>query len=112
MGVAKVDVLYLHQPDTSSPLTDTLECTHALMKEGLVAAFGLSNYSAVEVERCVAICKEKGYALPVVYQGLYNAINRRVEDDPAVGHLCILRIYLRPTTRCVTSMDSIHPRPI
>ena len=81
MGVAKVDVLYLHQPDTNSPLTDTLECTHALMQEGLVAAFGLSNYSAVEVERCVAICKEKGYALPVVYQGLYNAINRRVEAE-------------------------------
>ena len=33
------------------------------------------------MERCVELCTGHGYPLPVAYQGLYNAINRRVEDE-------------------------------
>ena len=29
----------------------------------------------------VQICKANGYVQPTVYQGLYNAINRRVEPE-------------------------------
>ena len=81
LQVAKIDLLYLHQPDTTSALSDTLATVNELLSEGTIAAFGLSNYSAVEVERCVELCKAAGYALPVAYQGLYNAINRRVEEE-------------------------------
>ena len=81
LQVSKVDVLYLHQPDTENALTNSLECVNALVGEGLVATYGLSNYSVVETERVLAICREKGYPLPSVYQGLYNAVNRRVETE-------------------------------
>ena len=47
----------------------------------MVASYGISNYSTAETERLVAICKDKGYPLPTVFQGLYNPINRRIETD-------------------------------
>ena len=39
----------------ASPHLAASTCTHAIMQEGLVAAFGLSNYSAEEVERCCEV---------------------------------------------------------
>lgn len=51
------------------------------MQEGLVGSLGLSNYSAVETERCLALCAENGWAAPTVYQGLYNPLNRRIEAE-------------------------------
>ena len=77
----KIDVLYLHQPDTEHPLSETLECVHGLVTEGVVGSFGLSNYSVPETARVLEICKAKAYAPPTCYQGLYNGINRRVEGE-------------------------------
>ena len=50
-------------------------------KAGYFKRFGLSNYKADDVERVHKICKEKGYPLPSVYQGNYNAIARRQETE-------------------------------
>jgi len=81
LQVPKVDVLYLHQPDPENDLVESLECIQSLMKEGKFAKYGLSNYSAIETQRCCAICKEKKWRLPSFYQGLYNPLNRLVEAE-------------------------------
>jgi len=81
MQVEKVDVLYLHQPDTENSLADSLECVQSLIKDGKVGQLGLSNYRALEVERCCELCKAKGWAMPSFYQGLYNPLNRWTEDE-------------------------------
>merc|ERR1719375_2651185 len=80
LGVSKVDVLYLHQPDTEHDLTESLECVDQLIKEGKVRALGLSNYSAEETDRCCELCAANGWTSPSVYQGLYNPLNRMVEE--------------------------------
>lgn len=81
LQITKIDLLYLHQPDKTSALADTLSTVNELVTEGAIGSYGLSNYSAVEVDRCVELCQASGYTLPVAYQGLYNAINRRVEEE-------------------------------
>jgi aflatoxin B1 aldehyde reductase len=81
MGISKVDVFYLHQPDPENDLSESLECLQALIKEGKIAKYGLSNYSAVEVERCCTICQERQWQKPRFYQGLYNPLNRLVEKN-------------------------------
>ncbi len=81
MQLSKVNVLYLHSPDTKHPLTETLKAMSEIIASGAVGGFGLSNFSTAEVARCVQICKENNYPLPLVYQGLYNPVNRRVEAD-------------------------------
>jgi len=81
LQVKRVDVLYLHQPDPEHDLAESLECVHSLVAEGKVGQLGLSNYSAVETERCCALSKAKGLTRPSFYQGLYNPLNRMVEEE-------------------------------
>eukprot|EP00927_Polykrikos_kofoidii_P063419 TRINITY_DN58224_c0_g1_i1.p1 TRINITY_DN58224_c0_g1~~TRINITY_DN58224_c0_g1_i1.p1 ORF type:complete len:434 (+),score=55.22 TRINITY_DN58224_c0_g1_i1:102-1304(+) len=81
IGVSHVDVLYFHQPDPEHDLTESLACVDALIKEGKVGALGLSNYSALETERCCNLCEEHKWSHPRFYQGLYNPLNRLVEKD-------------------------------
>lgn len=81
LQIDKAEIYYLHQPDTVNPLTESLATINALISEGLIEKFALSNYSVPEVQRVLDICNAKGYPLPVAYQGLYNPINRRVESE-------------------------------
>lgn len=81
LGVQKLDELYLHQPDPATPLLESLRTTDAMVREGVVGKIGLSNYHASEVARAFALCKEHGLTPPTVYQGLYNPLNRLVEDE-------------------------------
>ena len=51
--MSQVDTFYLHQPDTNNPLTESLRTVSELIVAGTVQSYGLSNYSAVEVERVI-----------------------------------------------------------
>ena len=42
---------------------------------------GLSNYVAWEVAEIVGICKRRGFVVPTVYQGVYNAMYRMSEAE-------------------------------
>jgi len=77
----KIRVFYLHAPDRSVPFEDTLSEVDKLHKEGKFEVFGLSNYASWEVAEIVGICKAKGYVLPKIYQGMYNAITRSIEPE-------------------------------
>lgn len=52
-----------------------------MVKQGKIQAVGLSNYHCKEVERAFELCKEHGLTPPSIYQGLYNPLNRIVEDE-------------------------------
>ena len=61
-----VDLYYLHQPDISVELDETLSTMHELHQEGKFKEFGLSNYAGWEVVDIWHRCKEKGWVLPTV----------------------------------------------
>ena len=76
-----VDMWYLHGPDRTTDFEITLNAVNELHREGYFRRFGISNYMAWEVARICEICREKGYIMPSVYQGLYNALHRSVEPE-------------------------------
>ena len=76
-----VNVFYLHAPDHNTPIEETLEAVQQLYAAGKFKYFGLSNYAAWQVVLIWSLCREKGYVLPTVYQGMYNAITRNVEEE-------------------------------
>ena len=78
--VNQLDEYYLHQPDTKHSLLESLKKTHELVQSGKIKSVGLSNYHADEVKRCFALCEEHGLTKPTVFQGLYNPLNRAVEE--------------------------------
>ncbi len=81
MGVDSVDLLYLHQPDLDVPIRETLQALHRHFEAGRFKRFGLSNYAAWQVAEISDICQQEGWMLPVVYQGMYNAMTRDVERE-------------------------------
>ncbi|KAJ7714902.1 aldehyde reductase [Mycena metata] len=79
-GVDKLDVFYIHAPDTSVPLEEQLQGINTAYKAGHFKRFGLSNFTPADVQRVYDICKEKGYPLPTVYQANYSAVARKNEE--------------------------------
>ncbi|KAI0920258.1 hypothetical protein AcW1_002052 [Taiwanofungus camphoratus] len=77
----QLEMWYLHGPDRSTPYEVTLKAVNDLYKEGKFKRFGISNYMAWEVAEIVQICRANGYIQPTVYQGIYNAIHRKVEPE-------------------------------
>lgn len=76
-----IDMWYLHGPDRTTPYEVTLKAVNDLYKEGKFKRFGISNYMSWEVAEIVSICKANGYIMPSAYQGIYNAIHRKVEPE-------------------------------
>ncbi|KAL9600185.1 MAG: hypothetical protein Q9219_003328 [cf. Caloplaca sp. 3 TL-2023] len=81
LGTDCVDIFYLHAADRSVPFAETLEATNELHKEGKFVQLGLSNYTAFEVAEVVMTCKASGWVRPTIYQGMYNAITRSLEQE-------------------------------
>jgi len=76
----KVNIMYLHAPDSTTPFEETVRVINDSYKKGEFKQFGLSNYSAEQVEQIVQICKKNDWVLPTVYQGMYNLVARNGED--------------------------------
>jgi len=81
LGVDCLDVLYLHGPDPTTPLLEVCRSVNKAYMQGKFHHFGLSNFSAHQVENVVEICKEHGLLAPTIYQGQYNCLCRSAEDD-------------------------------
>ena len=81
LKLSQVQEYYLHQPDTEHDLQESLRTVHGLVQQGLVKTVGLSNYHVSEVERAFALCAQHGWTAPAVYQGLYNPLNRAIEQE-------------------------------
>lgn len=75
-----VDILYVHGPDRSLAWDDWVPQADALYRQGKFARFGISNYSPEEVRSLHAYCRDRGFVLPSVYQGNYNAVSRLIDD--------------------------------
>jgi aryl-alcohol dehydrogenase (NADP+) len=86
-----VDIYYLHEPDTSTPLEETLDTLGDLITQGKVRYFGFSNYRGWQIADMVHLCDRLGVPRPIVCQPYYNALNRvaEVEVLPACAHFGI-----------------------
>lgn len=89
-----IDLLYLHFPDPSTPIAETLAACAALYADGKIKALGLSNYPAWQVVDIWNVCQKHDWLKPTVYQGLYNPLSRKAEFElfPSLRELGI-RFY-------------------
>ena len=81
LKTSSVEILYLHAPDHKTPLEQTMKTMNDLYQEGKFKQLGLSNYSAWLVSEVVNVCKANKWVRPTVYQGMYSAITRQVEEE-------------------------------
>ncbi len=80
LGVERVDLYLAHEPDGSVPLVDTVATFEALRDEGLIGAWGLSNYDADGVREAVA------HGTPALLQNSFSLLDRG--DEREVLPLC------------------------
>lgn len=81
LGQESVEIFYLHAPDRSVPYVETLEEVNKFYEEKKFKIFGLSNYAAWEVAQICEICIAHQWIRPSVYQGMYNALTRALEEE-------------------------------
>jgi len=75
LGVERVDLYLAHEPDPRVPLADTVSCFEELVSEGLIGAWGLSNYDAAGLEEALR------FGRPAVVQNSFSLLDRGDEGD-------------------------------
>lgn len=81
MKLNYVNILYLHFPDPNTPVKSALEACAQLHRKGKFRELGLSNFPAWLVAETYNICKQRGWVLPTVFEGLYNPLSRHAERE-------------------------------
>ena len=76
-----VQTMFLHVPDRQTPFEDIAKAMNDAYQQGKFKAFGLSNYTAAEVQKFVDICETNDFVKPTVYEGHYNAVVRGGEEE-------------------------------
>ncbi|MBZ5515875.1 MAG: aldo/keto reductase [Acidobacteriia bacterium] len=76
-----VDLYYLHMPDASVPIEETLAALDELVRAGKVRYPAVSNYAAWQVAEIHCLAEKRGYKPPHVSQPMYNLLARGVEDE-------------------------------
>jgi aryl-alcohol dehydrogenase-like predicted oxidoreductase len=81
-----IDLYYLHKPDPTTPIAETLGALDELVHAGMVRAIGCSNFSADQLSEADAVAREEGLTRFTVLQNHYSVIRRG--DDEDVLPLC------------------------
>ncbi len=90
LGVATIDLLYLHRVDLKTPIEETVGAMAELVKAGKVRFLGLSEAKPDEIRRAVAVH-------PIVaLQSEYSLFSRDIEDNGVLGTVRELDLTLVP----------------
>ena len=86
-----IDLYQMHQPDSSTPIVETLGALDELVAEGKVRFIGSSNFSSEQIEAAEKVARDAGIARFVSVQNHYSLVEREAEDEvlPACERLGI-----------------------
>ncbi len=76
-----VDLFYLHQPDDTVPLEESLGAVDALVRAGKVRQVGVSNYAGWQVCRMRWLAEKNSWQPVQVAQPMYNLLARGIEQE-------------------------------
>ncbi len=86
LGVERVDLYLVHEPDPETPVGDTLEALDGLVRAGTVGAVGTSNVTAAQLEEALRASAERGLVRFDWVQNSYSLLER--DDEHGVLDLC------------------------
>ena len=81
LGVERVDLYMIHEPDPDTPLDETLGALDSLVRDGKVGAFGACNIEGPRLEQALAISAERSLARFAWIQSSFSLLDRAVELD-------------------------------
>ena len=83
LGVSHVELFLAHEYDPAVPLADTLGAFGAAQADGLIGAYGVSNFDAAQLTAALAA------GAPRAVQNSYSLLAR--QDEPGLLPLCASR---------------------
>ena len=81
LGMDYVDLYQIHRFDHETPIEETLEALHDLVKAGKVRYIGASSMHAWEFARALGISEKRGWTRFVSMQNLVNLLYREEERE-------------------------------
>jgi aryl-alcohol dehydrogenase-like predicted oxidoreductase len=81
LGTDYIDLYYLHRPDPTTPLEETLRALDDLTRQGKIRYSGISNFAAWQACETLWVADKRGYLPPVVNQVQYNLLQRSIEPE-------------------------------
>jgi aryl-alcohol dehydrogenase-like predicted oxidoreductase len=92
LGVDHVELYLAHEFDPDVPLEDTIAAFEDLVSRGLIRAYGVSNFSAEQLEQAAAI------GSPSCIQNCFSLLERHDEGDvlPACERLDVAYVAFSP----------------
>ena len=87
LGTDYIDLYQVHRNDHATPLEETLEALHDLVKAGKVRYLGASSMRAWEFAKALHLQREHGWARFVSMQDHYNLLAR--EEEREMIPLCL-----------------------
>src|SRR6201986_2837034 len=87
LGTDYIDLYQIHRNDRATPLEETLEALHDLVKAGKVRYLGASSMHAWEFAKALHLQRQHGWARFVSVQNHYNLLAR--EEEREMIPLCL-----------------------
>jgi 1-deoxyxylulose-5-phosphate synthase len=87
LGTDYIDLYQIHRNDHTTPLEESLEALHDLVKAGKVRYLGASSMPAWEFAKALHLQRERGWARFVSMQDHYNLLAR--EEEREMIPLCL-----------------------
>ena len=87
LGTDYIDLYQIHRWDHNTPIEETLEALHDLVKLGKVRYLGASSMYAWQFAKALFIAEQRGWSRFVAMQNHLNLINR--EEEREMLPLCI-----------------------
>ncbi|HYY75151.1 MAG TPA: aldo/keto reductase [Gaiellaceae bacterium] len=81
LGLERVDLYLIHEPDPETPIAETLSAFDDLLRAGKVGAVGASNIGAGELWEALQVSEERGLARFEWVQNSYNLLERKDEEE-------------------------------
>jgi len=81
LGTDHIDIYFVHQFDSATPLEDTLRSLEILVNQGKILYPAASNFAAWQVAKALGISNFRSWTRLEVIQPMYNLVKRQAEVE-------------------------------
>ncbi len=89
LGVETIDLYYAHEDDPHVPIVEWVGAFDAMVKQGAIRHWGLSNFTAARVAEVLSVAAAEGLTPPVALQPQYNLVHRAEVEGSGLRDLAV-----------------------